>query len=551
MKYIIALLFSFFLLAIANTAAQEQIVIHRNQPYYVVGDIVHYDVKLSMGFKSKKVAINHYVTNSSGGVLKQHFTVSEQGESMSAYFYIPFTWNSDVYQIALYGLPANSAEEILIAKIDIPIYNDISGTLSTANTTLMPKSSKNGKKCDVSLSQANYSPRATVDGKVSAKDIVPESMSISVLDERLFSEEQIESTVSIIDLSMDKMTIANLVESPYITGSIVDQETADPMRVNVLGAYDIKGNAMLYSKSDKTGRFKLVMDDYVGSKKLHFNAYLFHEYDDIKVVPTTKLGLKAGMALPMDSTIMSYIDMSRMRKKIYQQYDRTEHELLVKDVRQSLKELNPNRTYEIKDYQSFKNLALFFNELIASGLSFVETGDGRYKARMYNSDNNRNRIIRKSEYFPEDPIFIVDGKVTMDADRVGKLPLTNIISAALYYKEDRIKKEFGTFGGSAYVIVTTNLPEVLLAPDEEDDIISWNGILAPIDSDELTMTSDTPILRSNIYWNAQINDSAASGVSFKFSHSDDISNYKIILSGLDETGTVQMGTAEYKARYNN
>ena len=341
---------------------------------------------------------------------------------------------------------------------------------------------------------------------------------------------------------------ANMSSTPYLTGSI-RTESGEPLKINVLGLYEAKAKEMLYSKSSKTGFFELDFSDFTGKKSLHVNPYLFNEADALSVELKDNTGTLSTQGITLDSTIIKYMESSRARKKIYQQFGKIESLMDTPEPKVKSRKLNPNRRFTISDYQSFENVAAFFNEILASELSFTLDEDDTLRARMYNPKNNRNKVRSESSYFGQDPIFIIDDKITQDADKIGRLPLDNILTVDLYYKVEDIQEDFGTFGGSAYAIVTTSYPNFLLDENEEEDIVTVHGYLPAVSNYEITndlVSQSEPIFRSTVYYNPTVNTSDG---TISFNHGDDISDYEVIVLGQDATGQPVMGKTSYKVRY--
>ncbi len=537
------------LVALASAGySQNDYTFHLDKPFYVSGDIVWYSVKLPSSYTNRQVAFNNYVTDSQGNVQKQYFISNGSKNMIKGHFQIPYSWNSDNYLLALGAQNRSDGVESILAHIEVPIYNDINGGQMEFSQEAIDGIAIE-EQIKVSLDKKVYQPREEVSINLDGESL--SNVSIVVVDNKFYTDNQIGGQVKTVQSTIDQSVI-NWNPNPYITGQVFS-ESGDELRINVLGAYDMKCHDMLYSKADAAGRFKLDLDPFKGVKRFHFNPYLFDEYEDIKVKKVVNIGITAESPITIDSTVLNYIAISQMRKKIYQQYGKVENELIAEETRMNKKDLKPNRVYKISDYQNFDNVAAFFNEILSSELSFVLQEDGTYKGRMYNPKNRKNSNRKESSYFEKEPIFIIDDKITKDANKIARLPLDNIETVGLYYKKDDIKRDFGTFGGSAYAIITTSYPNFLLEENEESDIVELNGFLPTTEVPNITeetILSSEPLYRSMIYWNPDP-DSINGRVSVKYHNSDDVSEYIVLVSALDDNGKVLKGYSKYKVRYSN
>ena len=529
------------IITLYSLQAQESLIAHFDKPFYVSGDIVSYDIKLPSSFAGSEVAFNNYIADSQGNVLLQYFTNNKKKTSFNGYFTIPYSWVSDIYQLVIAGQDKTTGAEINIAKVDIRIYNDISADPMDFSSIPM-ETLDIDNKISVNSSKAAYSPREKVSLTVNAARMT--DASVVVVDKKLINAKEGLKVANVINQATPDM----LNGTPYLTGRVVDSN-GNPMKLNVLGVYDAKTRDMLYSKSGIDGSFQLGIDSYVGNKKLHLHPYLFGEAEALSVTIKKNTGTKASSAITIDSTVINYIQASRDRKKIYQQFGKVENQLKTIVPQMVQKELKANRSFKIGDYQSFENVAAFFNEILASELSFVLRDDGKLKARMYNPKNRKNSNRDESSYFEKDPIFIIDNKITQDADKIGRLPLDNITSVDLYYKVDDIRKDFGTFGGSAYAIVHTTYPNFLLDDEEEEDIISWNGYLPKLDQISIpieAITADEPIFKSVLFYDAEV---LSQDGQIQFNSGDDISDYEVLVIGQNSSGQVISGSTTFKVSY--
>lgn len=527
MRNIITTLLIVVICTIAS--AQNNITIHKDKPYYVVGDIMSYKVYLPAGWSDKKITINNYIADADGNVVAQYFTSSGDNNSFEAYHQIPFGWSTGVYQLAFMVLDESTKSEVLIGKDELTIINDLEPLEPTGTMAAMSNDMTNGSTgVRISTDRESYGTRSEVSASLSLPQDV-NTATMTVIDQKYYDQDQISNTISTTASGSLPMKIA---EAPYVCGKVTSMSGA-PAKIGVLGAFDTDQQHLYYGKSGDDGKFCTVLADYTGVKDVQMVPYIFNEdvSANIKVSGVKNIGVQASKPLYISEAMIDQVKMATERRLIYQQFKTIESPLAVASYRNRVKELKPNTNFKIADYQNFKNIATLFNELLSSGLSFVQEGEDKFKARIYNSKKNRYDRVTLDPYFPNDPIFIVDGQMTKDATRVGQMELSDVEKVGLYFRENTIKKDFKTFGDYGYVVVNTSKGDFKLAADEANDVIKVTGFLPERVATEIT-NDKQPRLSTTLFWRSYDQDQSA----IKFATGDDVTDYKVMVFGQLKNG---------------
>ena len=508
----------------------QQSTIHLNKPYYVTGEVVRYAFNPPSQMANKEYKVKVKVVASNGVIVDDYFLQHEPGKSVSGYFKVPFDVASDVYNLQFYAADANSYEEASIGSFSLGIYNDLQASESypiasggqgvnggpLTITVDVPDFIKGGTSTNLKISVTDASGK-----KVKARQ------SIAIFDESIHGSLGADQLIQ----QSEATIVANPTNSIYAKG-IVKSEGV-PVQVNVLGAYNGTIQKMEYAKTNKAGEYTLDVPDFEGDLPFQFLPYIFEEYQTIDVVPerVTTSAVQKTMA-PSDE-ILNYLTQSRLRKKIYQAYKTTESDLKLEELKYDVNSLKSNTTFKIKEYQSFKNMAAFFNELLNSNLEFLSQKDTTFKARMYNPE--ARGLVR---HFTGEPIFIIDDKITKDATFIGTMSLDNIETAELFYITKDIRENFGTFGSRPYVKIKTSVPDILVPADELDDIFTFKGI-QPKEVMGVAKEGNVPNLKPNVFWDAN------SKANVTFEPTMDRGNFAIQVLAVSEDGRIGMTKVNY------
>ena len=530
--------------------SQKEILLHLDKPYYVSGEIAWFKLYLPTEYEDQNCMLKVNLARSNGSIVDEFFLKTEGGSSVEGYYKFGYDIPSDQYQLLFSALNTASNEEQIVGKYEVPVYNDLTPPSANSSGAAGSSSTEEYTKTGdlnviIEFSKDTYLPRDEIRMRIRTNNNenspVPANISISVVDADLIGRNHKTQSVQVDESSTSD--ISNLSENIYRKGRITNEEGAG-LRTNVIGAFSGLENAMFYTKSNDNGEYVLDLPDFDGSKPIQLTGNIFEEHADITLDFEDNIGSQSGSSLQFDETINNYLTTSRNRKKIYQFYKKTEAYIDQAQVQIDEKELKPNSTFRLKDYEAFENMAAFFNELLSSNLDFPTTDDGNFIARMYNPEA-RGQI----RHFSGAPIFILDGKMTDDADFVGKMSTETVESADLYFITKDIRQQFGTFGSSPFVFIHTNQPDIAIPENDADDIFRMNGIQPQgqfMGITEEDRSGGVPIFRPMVHWDANQNTNQSGFVNIPFNHSDDVGTFLVTVVARDNEGNLSVGRGVYK-----
>lgn len=532
-------------------AQSNQALIHIDKPYYVTGEMMWYQIYLPQSFASMDGYVK-VIIKSETAVIGDYF-IQIQDANLTGYFKIPYDIASDLYHLGVYVLEEGTQKPKEVLGFDIPIYNDIEGDFDSVS--FPEAASINGVNVS-NTSTISVVPTMTNVG--TGKEVVLQIdmpsdqngiMSISVVDESLIGASVEEHCVFYTDILLDFNTRLDIQDQVFHLGNITDAKTNQGVQVSIMGAYNHEKQTMDIGKSTEDGKFILRTSPYKGNQMAQIVGHLFDEHPDTRIEMYSGVDLdRSALASTTiyDDDVRAYIEASNIRKRIYQQYKTPQTPITYRKFAIEEKEdVKPNRSFRMSDYIDFKTMGEFVDEILAGQLSFNKVGE-IYVAKM--SDPNRKKSNAISElYYKINPVFIVDGKMTKNADFIYKLALDQIETLDLFFYKKDINKKYGIAGDFGYVIIKTKNGDLSVPKEDAEDIISYQGVLnSPVYPIALSkdIGSEVPKLRPSIYWDPKVKITGSQRISFQAS--DDISTYRATVVVRNNDGTMSTGTTTFE-----
>lgn len=546
MKCYLVLIISFLFFtkaAFANNPS-DQCLVHLDKSFYVTGEVIWFKIYLPTSSKGNPFTLRVALLDKQGE-LADYFFLKTEGKSYAyGYYKIPFNRESGVYQLAFLGQEKTSKRPVILAKVPVPIYNDLEklNNIPVAASVLDIESHNkliaSNLHIEISLNQNTYKNRAKIEPVITVKDQsgqpVRANVSVAVTDIAITGKALPgQSTVSTGFPLFSTALNDNIYTQTKLSGS-----SAGTQKENLIGIYDPLEWQMFYASPDEEGVFFIEMPHFYGEKSIQFLGY---PNPNIQVQLNEVLQANYSPTIVYTEEILKYLELSRQRKKIFQLYTTLETSLVPELSDNALEPLPPDRSILLSNYENFEDLATFFRE-ISSPLAFtLDRKKNLYTARMYNPGIQT--------YYPNDPMFIVDGQVTRNADFVARLKPTEVDRVDLYYNFDKLFSNFLVIGSSGAISITTK-SGVRIPDPEAEDIITIHGLLPPakfpeFKPEQIGNNQHQPFFRPQLYWNPTLETDAKGEASFSFVQSDDISTFRIEVVVQAEGGAIGQATKEY------
>ena len=556
---------SFFILAFLSIAAlapsmnaqsEDPSVVHLDKSFYINGEVMWYKLYLPATFIDRNPAISVKLHNEAGRAVEHSYLRTDGNPYTEGYFKVPFDFPSGVYRLTFSGTDVDTKEEIRLAQVRLPIYND-DPTQAPTEVSEKPQPEESlspvlrGLSVGVVLENATVTAGNEVKARIKVADAngnpVRANVSVSVTDAALNGEAVLGNS-PVTEAGNISSRIVDGLENGLITRARLVDDSGNPLRANVLGVFSPEENEIYYTRSNDDGKIFLELPDFYGNKPIQFMAYQ-KEYDEISVESLEEDIKPLDEPLIYTEELLEYFELSRKRKKIYQYFKALEFSLNPQIAATERRNLKPNMTVDIQEYEPFENLATFFKEVLTP-LRFRQEKDSTYYAVMYNPGD------RRIDYYYEGrPLFIIDGKLTRNADFVARMPTDQIQTVDLYFDEDLLRRYFKVFGGSGVIRINTSIPDIEIPESDEADIFMVEGLLPPVDYPVFDPASAStgeqlPFLRPQLHWVPQVETDGKGSTTISFTQSDDLSTFMIRVVAQDENGRFGYGETTYSVTTN-
>lgn len=534
------LAFSLFLCVPKNAQAQiAESVVHMDKGFYVSGEIIWYTVHLPEFFNQLDRIVQVQIADDRGTIVEEYKLRTNGKTFVSGYYKIPYDASTGVYRIFFHGVHKFIGQNIKLAEIEVPVYNDlerVTTQMTDSREPVIEESFLTDLSVDISLAgdaTVNELNELNIVVKDGSGDPVAAHLSVSVVDAELCDH----GVIRLAD-PIDYRSVEGLHEGIVVKGTLSSKQ-GEPQQVNVLGLYSSEVQRVYYTKSDDYGRFYAKVPYFTGGRQLQFLGFQ-QEIEDFDVVVNQELS-PGPISTQVEYTpeVLEYLELSRKRKTIYRYFTTLEHNLDAQHNQEVPQEMKPGVRFNIQEYEEFDNMHGFFGELITA-LKFDEE-DEVFTARLENPKGSTEAETHLSGA----PLFIVDGKATRNGDFVARMDLSLVEYVDLYFDPIMLRKYFNVVGRSGVIIITTRIPDSPFPEEEEADIFKVNGILAPADFPQ-SENAGLPNITPQLFWKGDLETDYHGTSNIKFLQSDDLSSFRVVVVAQTPDGKRGMATLEYK-----
>ncbi len=529
----------------------EHFVLHLNKSFFVTGETVWYSLYIPNTLKGTAFSVEAQVTTGVGVIKDNYFLKTEGKKQLDGYFKIPFDWTTGYYTLTFSGIDDATKERIKLAKVDIPIYNDLE-KLPKGLQIQEIKNSKSNKikgskgSLDIQLDKTSYAKGETVNANVVVKDAsgkaVKSTVSVSVLDHKLGGDHLLNqgSVHTFYDYKTPTVKLSNDL---YTFGKITKEDNS-PLTASIIGAYSPLENKVHYLKSDAAGKYALKLPEFYGEKPLQL--LLYKSMDKFNVNEESRIPVPKNLkpqSVVYTEEVLEYIKQSLSRKKVYQFYGGVENDLQTTSVPVERAKLKPGLTYKMDEYESFDNVGEFFIE-VTTPLRFKINKDNTFSGAIVNP----RQYTSATKTLNGDPLFIIDGKVTKNADFVAKMKLTEVDEVKLYYNPNKLNDFYRAISLGGVAEISTKVDDFHIPQEDEEDIFIAKGVQTIGTFAEDAQDGNLPSFKSQIYWNPQIETNNKGNAKVSYTQSDDVSIFIIKVVAQTATGDMIYGEKTYEVK---
>ncbi|MCB0655675.1 MAG: hypothetical protein KDC57_06030 [Saprospiraceae bacterium] len=539
-------------LCFTSLPAQQKVFLHTDKAFYVSGEKIWYSLYLPTALQDKSYVLKLFAVDAKGKILGDYYLRTNGKSLVGGYYNIPFEASTGSLRLAFYAVNEFSINLIPLISAAFPVYNDLEKLdMSKLKMEMLPTGSEpevTGESLTVNVSSSLSAahPGQEIPLQIEVKDSYGRPMdgdySISVFDpNQIPATDKRFQSVHEATLPEDA-PLKDVATELLLQGELQLSSGRKISTVEVLGAFARPLNAFYYATPGTSGLFSIPVPDFYRSMSFQFSGHPYDKKKNFHVVFNDPVFDPDTVPLPYSEEILNYLDQSRERKKIAQYFG------LLDPGNDSLQSppvnvLKPDYTYKVKEYQAFSTIGAFFKE-ITTPLTF-KLSNKVYVASLYNPGVS----VYAWEQLRGDPLFIIDGKVTRDADFIARFNLEPVQSVDLFYVARGLRSSFNLMGNNGVVYVHTNLPDIELPKEDEEDVFNVYGLLPPATFQPPVIPDQvTPELGPVAYWNpAQHITGGQLNTSYK--HSDESGNYLVRVVVRSADGKVGIGEMKLEVSY--
>lgn len=404
-----------YLLCALALPAQES-TLHADRPFYAAGEVMRYQVYLP---ESAPGTVRAEVYGPDG-VLVDYYFLRTRGDAAEGYHRWDYDLPTGYYRLRFSGLTAGN-RPVDLGTFRYAVYNvsDRKQAPAAAPASPPPAPPEGGLTVEV---------RA---GEIIATGLPAGPYSVAIVNT--------EVTGPGVAVQTAAATVAYAyADTLFYGGVLTGAQSGEPYAVNLLPFFDTRTLDTYFSKSDAAGRYVLTVPAFEGEKQVQARGVndarvrarlTFPEIEAITDAP------------PVTAAVLNYLDLSNRRRKIYQLYGGVETPLDAVPAAATAKPLEPNESYNVQDYKTFPDMLTFFNE-VAGELRYRRRR-GELSAALYNAPNQR--------FFSDTPLFIVDGRLTRDAEYVAGLSPADVSRLEYFYDNRQLRRDFPALGSQGVV----------------------------------------------------------------------------------------------------
>lgn len=535
-------------------AANPAYLIQLDKSFYVNGEVIWYKLLLPATPTHQGAAVKAVLSDRDGKTLFYTFLKNKRAPFVSGYYKIPFDLPGGMYRLSFLASEAITGQVFTLAYADLPIYNDGEKVVSDKvrsdsgpkNTPAVLETAGDVLKVSINLNANTIRSRDQVLAGIRVTDAngqpVTASVSIAVNDHSLITVGGGQPTLI---PGLAAPIAYQLDTSITFKGRLTDYQN-QPLTANVLGVLTPQQNRIHYTRTQSPGQINLRLPDFYAQQPIQFLGFP-QEEENIKVSLLPDEGLAAKGDLVYTPEIMHYLELSRQRKKIFQLYKDLEFNLQPSVPMVNVQELKPERTVNVKDYESFENVYLFFKEILTPLVFRQEKGEDKVEAKIFTDLGNR-----VYDMLPGQPLFIIDGKATRDGNYVAHMKMDQVETVSIFTDRAELRQQFNVMGRSGVAIIETSSTDITVPETDADDIFLVRGLQAPaafpaFTPNQIENDRHRPFFRPQLYWAPDVRTDASGQANVNFFQSDDTGDFQIRVLVQDERGRMGYAEAVYQA----
>jgi hypothetical protein len=477
-----------------------------DRPFHVAGEVSWFTAYLATPAPQK---VRMVVYGMDGSVIDYFFLDTDEQNRVSGHFRFPYGATTSYYRFQLQALSTDD-QLVTLGTFRHAVYADkrVEPDSRTPGTT-------------ASMPAAGGLSVQTENGQLTISGLKGQAYSLSIVNDNI-----IPASPGSLQTAAEQ-TPGQWKDTLFYSGTVTDT-TGRPIQTNLLPFFDPATYRLFFTKSDAAGNFQLELASFEEAKSIQGHDL---NSNDIKVKLTLPELEPITERPAITNAVVNYIDLSRRRKKIYQLFATVETPLEFTVTEQKRRVLDPNRDFDVQDYKSFPDMYTFFKEV--AGELRIRVRKGEYISRLYNAPNQR--------FFGDTPLFIVDGKLTRDANYINKMSPAEVEYLAFYYNNGELRRDFPALGGNGVVQIETVRTPTNFPSADAEDILPIRGLQPAASFSPREANGNVPAVSPLLLWH--VGQGGEDSVNLPLPSTDDYGSYRITVVARDEAGGIRSTTA--------
>ncbi len=516
LKFILWLLVTLSVFTLIGQRVSSQLVF--NQPYYIAGDTAYFTLRFAHSNEPSGV-LRMGMMNESGQVLKQiNFRVT--GGIGANQFVIPQEIKTGHYPLLVYDA---SGQTVIQSYLNVGVHSH------------EPKSTSSFDVVVATDNEQLTRGKSTLSIKVTDKSGVPVqgNLTVSVLNSEVINAAPVEATSNAKAKLPFRMTLMGRLTNEYTREVLPDSSMV------MLYFQNSRLRYLTYVREE--GMIKAEILDYYDKDEL----FLIAETPEGQIVKDIQVEWeKATPATPESASRSSqlqvemyerFMNKKQLMDKSYGYYGTRDSLNFTVQQGTRLDFLEADYKTNPRDYLLFKSLGEFIKTTVEP-IYYGVIGD-----------QEAIRVLYLKPYAATaDPLYVIDGKVTLDTDYFLSLNQDDIIGLKVVSNYRKLVK-FGLLGKNGIVIVNTRLNES--QPPENSDMV-FMGLNKPrifsvnnyLDGED----SNIPNFRACVHWVSNVTLDSNGEAIITYYNSDDVGTMHVYVNGLTTEGQPFYGSTDYE-----
>ena len=240
---------------------------------------------------------------------------------------------------------------------------------------------------------------------------------------------------------------------------------------------------------------------------------------DSLTVPTS-----ANKSLMYSEKENPYAWFSSLRAAVEKSYGYFQNTTNREIVRPYVESIPTDASIPIEKFKDFASVAEMVNEVVP--VVKARKSGNRYELRVF--------LREFAMHASGNPLVMIDGVVTDSIDYLMNMNPSEIKSLGVVNSRNKLIR-YGALGRNGIITVETSRKEIQNLQSRKSVFVK--GIDVPVEANVIKQIKDrTPSLRSTLYWDASVTLTKALPYTAQLQASDDVGEYVIMFSGMDEKG---------------